>query len=284
VDARRHGADYDPELALVAEVEGEVAGHGFFYPFRVLVGGQELRAVALGPIAVDPRYQRQGIGAALMGEGHRRAARKGYVFSFLLGHPSYYPRFGYVPKMFGECRLEVRASDILTAESSLEGRLVQPEDTEALVAMWKTWFEDVDLAVVPGRTVLDWAAHADKMMSYVVVNTGQLVGYVRYAKKNPAEVKMLLARDRASMWLLLGHLKEKMDTPQAMISLPLHPEARVVREWVDVAYEVVMRAWDAAMIKVLDQGSRAIVEYCEQVGRGERSPGLVIYPPAYDVA
>jgi putative acetyltransferase len=39
VDAQRHGPAYNPQLALVAEVNGEVAGHAFFYPHRIQIGG-----------------------------------------------------------------------------------------------------------------------------------------------------------------------------------------------------------------------------------------------------
>ncbi len=44
-----------------------------------------------------PGHQRQGIGAALIREGHRRAAALGYGCSVVLGSETYYPRFGYVP-------------------------------------------------------------------------------------------------------------------------------------------------------------------------------------------
>jgi len=79
VDVQRHGELYDPELALVAELDGRVVGHAMFYPYRMFVGGEELKAVSLAPISVHPSFQKQGIGMQLMEEGHRRARAKGHV-------------------------------------------------------------------------------------------------------------------------------------------------------------------------------------------------------------
>ena len=53
-------------------------------------------------LAVLPEYQRQGVGSALIREGHRRARELGYGYSIVLGSETYYPRMGYVPaKNFG---------------------------------------------------------------------------------------------------------------------------------------------------------------------------------------
>ena len=47
------------------------------------------------PSASCPTRQRRGIGSALIREGHRRLAAQGESLIFVLGHPVYYPRFGY---------------------------------------------------------------------------------------------------------------------------------------------------------------------------------------------
>lgn len=91
----RHRAVFDAELSLVAEIDGCVVGHALFSPHRVRLLGQDTPAVNLAPIAVDPGRQGRGIGGRLIVEGHSIASAKGYAFSFLLGHTSYYPRFGY---------------------------------------------------------------------------------------------------------------------------------------------------------------------------------------------
>lgn len=83
-------------LSLVA-VEGEkVLGHILFSPVTV-EGHPGLRGLGLGPIAVLPEAQRTGIGSRLIRAGLERVRRAGFDFVVLVGHESYYPRFGFVP-------------------------------------------------------------------------------------------------------------------------------------------------------------------------------------------
>lgn len=98
VTALRKGASFIPELSLVAEINGEAVGHILFT--RASVGKDEV--LALAPLSVKPRYQRQGIGAALINEGHKIAERLGYGYSIVLGSREYYGRAGYrSAKAFG---------------------------------------------------------------------------------------------------------------------------------------------------------------------------------------
>src|SRR5215813_4751928 len=60
---------FDPELSLVAEINGCVIGHVLFSPHRMRLLGETIPAVNLAPIAVDPAYQGQGIGGQLIVEG-----------------------------------------------------------------------------------------------------------------------------------------------------------------------------------------------------------------------
>jgi putative acetyltransferase len=262
-----------------------VGGHAFFYPHRVLVGGEEVRAVSLGPIAVDPSLQRMGIGTRLILEGHKRAEHKGYAFSFLLGHPSYYPRFGYLTNMFGQCGLEVRTHDIPALHQTLGERLVQPDDVGRLASMWRAWFEDVDLALDPGESVLDWLSHAEEIMTLIVESDGEGIGYLRYLKRRPTRVKMFLAKDQASVSLVLGHLLSKFKSNEVhRVLLPLQPGSEAVKTWFRLPYEPRVTTSEAAMIKVLDGRNQAITTYCESVISGSRQPGLVIWPPCIESA
>jgi len=81
-------------LSLVATVDGEVVGHIMYSP---VVVGEKIRGVGLGPMAVLPEYQRQGIGSRLVEAGNRRLKATGWPFIVVLGHPEYYPRFGFKP-------------------------------------------------------------------------------------------------------------------------------------------------------------------------------------------
>lgn len=92
-------------LSLVAVVDDHVVGHILYSP--IAVGDRE--GAALGPMAVTPEHQRHGIGGRLIGEGRRRLDANGCPFIIVLGHDTYYPRFGFVrASTFGiTCEWEV---------------------------------------------------------------------------------------------------------------------------------------------------------------------------------
>lgn len=85
--------DVLPTLTFVAELRGEVVGQVTCSQGRL----GERPAVGLGPIAVAPRVQRQGIGAALMSAVITTADQAGEPVIVLLGDPEYYGFFGFVP-------------------------------------------------------------------------------------------------------------------------------------------------------------------------------------------
>lgn len=83
------------EIALVAEAAGTIAGHIVFSRLDVTADGRALKALALAPVSVTPGRQKQGLGAHLIEAGHAIARQRGFDAAFVLGHPDYYPRFGY---------------------------------------------------------------------------------------------------------------------------------------------------------------------------------------------
>ena len=99
VDALRAAGDAIPVLSLVAATaDGTVVGHCVTSRGAlVLNGGGEREVLILGPISVAPDRQRQGIGAALMRETIAIAAAEEWPLIVLLGHPAWYPRFGFRP-------------------------------------------------------------------------------------------------------------------------------------------------------------------------------------------
>jgi putative acetyltransferase len=80
-------------LSLVAIEDGEVLGHVAFSP--VTIGGRREGWYGLGPVSVRPARQRQGIGQALIRKGLHRLQALGAHGCVLVGHPGYYPRFGF---------------------------------------------------------------------------------------------------------------------------------------------------------------------------------------------
>jgi putative acetyltransferase len=84
-------------VSLVAEIDGEVVGHILFSEVTLDPPRGVADLVGLAPMAVRPGLQRGGIGSALVEEGLRRCAKLGYGAAVVLGHPAYYPRFGFLP-------------------------------------------------------------------------------------------------------------------------------------------------------------------------------------------
>ncbi len=84
-----------PLISLVAEDEGAIAGHILFTP--VTIADCDARLFGLAPMAVDPTRQRAGIGSVLVREGLSRCEQLGAAGVVVLGHPGYYPRFGFRP-------------------------------------------------------------------------------------------------------------------------------------------------------------------------------------------
>lgn len=99
VDAIRHSADFIPELSLVAVVDDRVVGHILFSRIRIETHAGHTPALSLAPMAVLPEYQNQGIGSALVRRGLEECRRLGHAIVIVLGHPDYYPRFGFSARL-----------------------------------------------------------------------------------------------------------------------------------------------------------------------------------------
>lgn len=100
VDGLRVGGH--ARLSLVAEEDGRLVGHIMFSEATIRTeetGG--VGALALGPVSVIPERQGRGIGSALIREALDRCARTGHRIVVLLGHPDYYPRFGFSAERAG---------------------------------------------------------------------------------------------------------------------------------------------------------------------------------------
>lgn len=93
VDALR--ADSAVLVSLVAELDGLIAGHILFSRMSIEAPAQVVAAVALAPLAVLPAYQRQGIGGNLIRHGLQALRGMDERIVIVVGHPEYYPRFGF---------------------------------------------------------------------------------------------------------------------------------------------------------------------------------------------
>ena len=89
-------AKASPFISLVAVDGKEVVGHIFFSPVTIQAEEDSFTALGLAPMAVLPERQNQGIGSLLVREGLKECKRIGENVVVVLGHPDYYPRFGFV--------------------------------------------------------------------------------------------------------------------------------------------------------------------------------------------
>ncbi|MDD1687400.1 N-acetyltransferase [Methanoregula sp.] len=95
VDALRDEGDINPDLSLVAVHDGRIIGHILFCPITIVSGTVETPALALATLSVHQDYQGMGTGKALTEAGLSECRRLGNRIVIVIGHPGYYPRFGF---------------------------------------------------------------------------------------------------------------------------------------------------------------------------------------------
>jgi putative acetyltransferase len=93
VDALRKGGHV--RISLAAEEEGRIVGHVLFGELPIETEAGTVEALALAPMAVIPSHQRRGIGSMLVREGLRSCREAAHRIVVVLGHPEFYPRFGF---------------------------------------------------------------------------------------------------------------------------------------------------------------------------------------------
>jgi len=114
-------------ISLVALRNGQLVGHIAFSTVVIEAASLSFEAVALAPMAVLPSYQRQGIGSQLVRAGLKECRHIGHDMVVVLGHPTFYPRFGFVSAMAKgiNCEFDVPEEAWMLAElraGALAGR------------------------------------------------------------------------------------------------------------------------------------------------------------------
>lgn len=84
-------------VSLVAEADRQLVGHILFSEVILDVNPKAVKVIGLAPLAVAPAWQKQGVGSQLTQVGLATCRAAGYDAAIVLGHPEYYPRFGFVP-------------------------------------------------------------------------------------------------------------------------------------------------------------------------------------------
>jgi len=97
VERLRTSAAFVPGLSLVADDAGRVIGHLLLTAIHIRTPERRVPALALAPMAVHPDHQHRGVGAQLVRQGLTRCRQLGHGIVIVVGHPDYYPRFGFTP-------------------------------------------------------------------------------------------------------------------------------------------------------------------------------------------
>lgn len=93
----RKSDDYINDFSLLACIDNQVVGVIMYTRSTIVQSNKMIPVLTFGPLAVDPLWQKQGIGAKLIEHSMALAEAKGEKAIIIYGHPTYYPRFGFIP-------------------------------------------------------------------------------------------------------------------------------------------------------------------------------------------
>jgi putative acetyltransferase len=136
VDALRDGGFV--RISLVAEEDSRIIGHILFSVLTIATPQGEIEASSLAPMAVVPSHQRRGIGSSLVREGLRACREAGHRIVIVLGHPEFYPRFGFSAKLAEPLRSVYSGPAFMAVElvpdalKGIEGEVRYPPPFEGL--------------------------------------------------------------------------------------------------------------------------------------------------------
>lgn len=282
VDLLRHNSLFNPDLSLVAVLDGKVIGHALFSPFKFVVMGQEQSGVVLAPIAVEPEHQKKGVGKMLIEEGHQRAANLGYSFSLLCGHDTYYPKFGYITGMFA---VEGAKINIMNNSFNIAGyndRPVRSEDLPWIMEKWHKLHGRDQLALFPGENISQWHSQSLESRCSVITRNDAIIGLLRYERRR-LWVKELLAENK-NVAEILSYVFKKYGKAEGELhsALPYECLMQTCQQTGQFNISDSLAAYSAFMIKVLHKDS-LIESYCKEVQTGCIKPGIIVFPSMFDI-
>ncbi len=281
----RHNQHFDPELSLVAELDGRVVGHALFSPFEFVVLGQKKPCVFLAPLAVDGRLQGQGVGSRLMEEGHRVARDRGYALSILCGIPEYYPRFGYLQQAFAVTGATIELSEPIAELPEISERPVMESDLPWITDRWQRVHGNDRLAWFPGESISQWFNHSLAYRSSVFMCGSARVAYVKYRHTAPLRVNELLTEPGYAEAVLTYLQREHSSQEQVSIGASMRATA-IAAQLADSArinVQEYIRTSDALMLKVLDHQDEQIRRYCAEAKISQRNLGVLAFPTLMDI-
>jgi putative acetyltransferase len=191
----------------------------------------------------------------------------------LIGHPTYYPRFGYRTGVYGEFGISVTLAE--DGAEQLATRELTEADVPALQELWLHEEREVDLTLRPGPTLLDWISPNPQIAALVWLRAGQIVGYTRVHAAEPARPRVFLAADHAAARAMAAALTAAAGVTE--LRLPLHERCASAAAFGPAEG----RAWDAAMACSLRPCP--FDDFYAALQTGQRPPGRVIWPPSFDL-
>ncbi len=259
---REHWPTYDQGYSITAWDGGEMIGHALFTPARIRLVGQNVPALAVGPVAVVTDRQKQGIGGMLMEYGHDLGRRDGYPLAFLCGHPTYYPRLGYKPA-FGFSETCIATERLPQPTRKFRILPVQPSDLPWLAERLAVETADVDFAWQWGTSMAEWSITGVNAMMWWTED-GRRAAYT-VAPHGRGRCNLLLADDPELAREVLATLRPA--------TIQNHPSGWLVREALQVPWaKSEVHASGAAMACELQPD---VLQPCLEAQAAGRLPGSV---------
>ena len=243
-----------------------MVGHALFTPARIRLLGETVPALAVGPVAVVPSHQKQGIGQAVLKFGHDLGRREGFSLAFLVGHPSYYPRVGY-KACFGSAKVTIDAEKLPKPSQTLTPRPVRPADVPWLVERFAVEWADVDFAWLRGNSLAEWTFPGTNAVMWQTADDKR-AGYT-LASAEAKKLKILLADDSAMARDIIATVQPT--------SLEHHPAGWLAREALEAAWSSAeAKRGEHAMAVALQDG--ALDPLIDAVESGSRPSGSCNWP------
>jgi len=255
---------FDRRYSVTAWEGGGMVGHALFTPARIRLMGGTVSALAVGPVAVTPAWQRRGIGGEMLRFGHAMGRSDGFALAFLHGHPSYYPRHGYV-QAGGRVAVQIDQKRIPSPKTTLLAMPVEPADVSWLMSRWEAEFADVDLAWLWGTALGEWTLPAINAVMWWAED-GRRAGY---SVGPPGETRLVIADDPALARAVLATVRNPR--------LENHPSGWLARHVLALPWATcTVEPKDPHMAIELRKG--ALEPYRRAVEAGERPCGSTVFP------
>jgi len=265
---RRHWRAYDRRLSITAWCDGWMVGHALFSPARTRLSGRTVDALAVGPVAVVPEHQKQGIGGRLLAAGHERGRELGYELAFLNGHPSYYPRYGY-KACFGFAKITIRPDALPAPPQPLAATPVGEDDVRWLAERFEAEWGEVDFGWLWGERLTDWSLPPANAILWRTPDGRRAAYALAMPREKQQKLRVLLADDPQLARDAIATIRPTV--------IEQHPSGWLASNALDEAWATAeANASPAALAHELRDG--VLDETIAVVEAGRRPPGACCWP------